>query len=613
MSQTIGYSTLDVIPSAKGFGAALSKQVDPQMGTAGTSGGNAFSKNLKKVVVGAGLAVAAGLGMVLKTGFGEALDASAGMAQLEAGIKSTGNAANVSVKGMQAYASSIQSMTGQTDDSIVAAQQLLLTFTNIKNSKTDKVFDQATLAAANMAAKMGGDASSNAILLGKALNNPTQGISALTRVGVAFTEGQKESIKAMQASGDMAGAQKIILQELAVEFGGAAKAAGESLPGQLAKGKRAFEDMSQTVVEVILPIVAPAIAGIAENLKKATPGIISFAKAFSEDLKMAIDFVAPPIQAFIGFLKEHSWLAKAAGIAIAGLALGVGVYNIAQGIANIATKAWAVAQGIASAATYVWTGAQWLLNAALTANPIGIVIVAVGALVAAIVYIATQTTWFQTAWSTAWGAIQSVAGSVSNWIINKFTTVVDFFTSVPSKITDALGNLGGLLYNAGTAIIGGFLSGITSKFSAVKSFIGGIGSWIADHKGPLDYDMQLLVPHGNAIMSGLNTGLDSGFTKVQTNVSSMAARLANQWAGMNKYSDFASLQSVVSSPAISSQSIATKLDSVASTSVRTNNVGNGADARYDLATSKDIKDLAATIAALPKSYQLASRQGLRAE
>src|SRR4051794_11429046 len=68
-----------------------------------------------------------------QTGIGEFMDAATGMAQLEAGIKSTGNAANVTVAHMEDLASSIQGMSGQTDDSIVSAEQLLLTFTNIRN------------------------------------------------------------------------------------------------------------------------------------------------------------------------------------------------------------------------------------------------------------------------------------------------------------------------------------------------------------------------------------------------------------------------------------------------------------------------------------------------
>lgn len=234
-----------------------------------------FFGGAAKVAAGAALAVtaaaAAGIAAIVKTGIQEAKDASAVNAQLEAGIKSTGGVAGTTLESMNRLASSIQAFSGQTDDSIAGAQSLLLTFTNIRNVGADKIFDKTTLAAANMAAKLGGDAASQATLLGKALNDPTQGLTALTRVGVAFTDAQKDQIKALQESGDLLGAQKVILAELEVEFGGAAEAAGKSLPGALARGKRAFEDLSQSVVEKFLPIVTPAINWMVDALQAAAP------------------------------------------------------------------------------------------------------------------------------------------------------------------------------------------------------------------------------------------------------------------------------------------------------------------------------------------------------
>lgn len=311
MSSTIGYSVLQVIPSAKGFGAALSQQVNPQMSAAGKSSGISFGKVLGAAAVGGFLA--SGISKIIHTGISETMDASAGVAQLAAGIKSTGNAANVSVKGMEALAGSIQGFSGQTDDSIVAAEQLLLTFTNIKNNGPDKIFDQATLAAANMAAKMGGDASSNAILLGKALNDPIQGISALTRVGVAFTKGQKDSIAAMQKSGDVAGAQKIILKELNTEFGGAAKAAGESLPGGVKIAQRAFEDASQSMAEKFIPIVLPAFTKLATLVtSKVVPAVSNWIDGFIKGTNtagklkdMVVDVYKIAFKPFVDFLWAH--------------------------------------------------------------------------------------------------------------------------------------------------------------------------------------------------------------------------------------------------------------------------------------------------------------------
>lgn len=244
----------------------------------GASGlGDSLGKTLLK---GLGLVgIATSIGGAIKTGFGELSDASKGTAQLAAGIKSTGDAAHVTVDGLNSLASSIQGYSGQTDDSIVKSEQLLLTFTNIKNNvgAGNDIFNQATKATADLAAKMGGDASGAAIQLGKALNDPSKGITALTRVGVSFTEQQKNQIKAMQASGDTMGAQKIILGELNKEFGGAAAAYGQSLPGMIDRMKRSWEDLTQTLAGTLLPIINPILTGLLALFQKVQPVVQRFA------------------------------------------------------------------------------------------------------------------------------------------------------------------------------------------------------------------------------------------------------------------------------------------------------------------------------------------------
>ena len=99
--------------------------------------------------------------------------------------------------------------------------------------------------------------------------------------------------------------------------------------------------------------------------------------------------------------------------------------------------------------------------------------------------------------------------------------------NLPGNILGAIGNVGNLLWNAGSSIISGFLSGLKQKFEDVKSFVGGIGDWIVQHKGPLPYDRTLLVKNGMAIMQSLDTGLRSGFEPVMGYVSSMAGQLAD--------------------------------------------------------------------------------------
>lgn len=144
------------------------------------------------------------------------------------------------------------------------------------------------------------------------------------------------------------------------------------------------------------------------------------------------------------------------------LLLGFGVGDLASGMFNFlipalkssvtwlkATKvgvlATSAAQAVASAGAKVWAGAQWLLNAALTANPIGLVVVAIGLLVAAVVWIATKTTWFQDLWKWIWSKIGDPVKAAWDWIKKITTKAFDWYISLPGKIWNAFKKIGGYI------------------------------------------------------------------------------------------------------------------------------------------------------------------------
>lgn len=107
-------------------------------------------------------------------------------------------------------------------------------------------------------------------------------------------------------------------------------------------------------------------------------------------------------------------------------------------------------------------------------------------------------------------------GSVKDAAVNKFLELVSWVTGLPGRITSALGDMGSLLIGAGDQIIQGFLNGLTAGFEKVKSFVGGIGEWIAANKGPEAYDRALLVPAGGWIMGGLNKSLKAGIPDLKS-------------------------------------------------------------------------------------------------
>lgn len=113
---------------------------------------------------------------------------------------------------------------------------------------------------------------------------------------------------------------------------------------------------------------------------------------------------------------------------------------------------------------------------------------------------------------------ENIMGTAKTLVFNGINTIKNIF--------HGLANIN--LMDAGRAIIDGFVRGLRSSWENGKKFVSGIASWIKDHKGPIEYDRKLLIPHGKAIMGGLNQSLMDEFKKVQSNLSSMADLLASE-------------------------------------------------------------------------------------
>jgi hypothetical protein len=218
----------------------------------------------KIAAVAAGAAALGGLVKTIQIGTQEFMEQQKVAAQTGAVLKSTGGIANVTSKQMETLAESLMRKSGVDDEAIQSGQNLLLTFTKIRNEtgKGNDIFNQATKATLDLSVAMGKDLSSSAILVGKALNDPVKGASALSRAGVQLTKGQKDQIQAFVDSGRVLEAQKIILGELTTQFGGSAEAAGKTLPGQLNILKQTFSNLAGDLVSRFLP----SLTGVAQRL-----------------------------------------------------------------------------------------------------------------------------------------------------------------------------------------------------------------------------------------------------------------------------------------------------------------------------------------------------------
>ena len=157
-------------------------------------------------------------------------------------LKSTQNAAGLTKDELVKMANELQRVTLYGDETTLAGQALLLTFTQIGRD----TFPLAIEASMNMATAMGTDLNSAILLVGKALNDPIKGVASLARNGVKLNENQLKLIKNFVELGDAASAQKIILKELEVQFGGQAKAAAEGT-GRILQLQGAIGDLGQAI------------------------------------------------------------------------------------------------------------------------------------------------------------------------------------------------------------------------------------------------------------------------------------------------------------------------------------------------------------------------------
>jgi acid phosphatase family membrane protein YuiD len=174
-------------------------------------------------------------------------------------IRSTGGAARVTADQVGNLATAISNKTGADDEAVQSGENLLLTFTGVRNAvgKGNDIFNQASRSIVDMTAALNNGQvttegiKSSSIQLGKALNSPIKGVTALQKVGVSFTESQRDQIKTLVESGHTLDAQKIILKELGKEFGGAAEAAADPVT----KLKTVLGNLGEDVGTLVLPVV----------------------------------------------------------------------------------------------------------------------------------------------------------------------------------------------------------------------------------------------------------------------------------------------------------------------------------------------------------------------
>lgn len=586
---------LSIVIRAKNEASAILKDVEGSVSKLGGVMGTALK--VGAVAAGAGII---GAGLALKGFVDDAMEAQKVGAQTAAVLQSTHGAAGMTADSVANLANELSRFTPYDDEAIQSAENLLLTFTSIGKD----VFPQATETVLNMSTALGQDLKSSAIQLGKAMNDPITGATALRRVGVALTEQQINQIKVFQESGDLMSAQSIIMKELQTEFGGSAKAAGSTFAGQMTILGTQIDNVKERIGMALIPIltqlagvaiqyVVPAIergitalSDFADFIKSGLTGdvqgaaeafgklpeplqvlamwlhdnkeaIIEFGMTVKE---LAIDVLegwkkilialGPKLVEFGKFLAEHKPLLIA-------LAVAVGVLLVVFASLPVAIATIIIAGGLLAAhwddikakAVELWQSFQ---------DNFGLIYLVV------VFYFETIKNVVTTAlnvvrdifrivmavihgdWSEAWAGIKQLASDVWDGIVTDIglklgyardvvvyglAVIVGWFKGLAGRALDAIGDLSGVLRDAGVQIITGLWDGMKSKWDDVKRWLGGLAGQIKRIKGPIDVDRQMLVPEAKAIMQGFQGGLLAGWKPVERTLAGFSAKMPGTLTG----------------------------------------------------------------------------------
>jgi hypothetical protein len=283
-----------------------------------------------------GIAIALGFtGIVsgLKDAVAAAEEAQVANERIDAIAKSMdlfGNQTKRTTDRIKDFAEEQELLIGVEAEVIKATQAKLLTFKEVAVSadRMGGAFDRATILAADLAAAGFGEATANATQLGKALNDPINGISSLTRVGLTFTEAQKDLIESLVATGDMAAAQEVILKELETQVGGTAAATVTDSE----KMRLAFDRVSDEIGAVLLPLLEEFTAWLTSPEGQETLDLVI--EGFREIIEEGIELV--------------KWVVDNKDFLLPMVA-AIGGVTTAWNLATIAVNGFKTAAGIAAA------------------------------------------------------------------------------------------------------------------------------------------------------------------------------------------------------------------------------------------------------------------------
>lgn len=358
-------------------------------------------------------------------------------AQVRAGLESTREAAGITFAELEDGAKAMAKTFAYTRAEITDMQAQLLTFPSVTRS----TFETASLSIIDMSTRLHKSLDETAIMVGKALQDPAKGITALRRVGVNFNETQTEIIKRLAATGHAAQAQTMILKELQTEFAGSAKAAADADP--LFRFNKLMGSIKMQVGEAAMSLLnelTPALEAVAGAIKTGISAISTawhWIKEYKTQLLGLIEIIGIGIIAYKAWqawqVLSYMWMMRDCIMT----ALSVSIRTT-----------WATVTGFL-------TIAQTALNAAMDANPIGLLIIAIAAVVSIIVVCYKHFGVFRAALMGVWETVKEFGRIVGDIFMGVGKVIMGVLTLNPKMVVqgfeqtlDAISNAGNRLGHA---------------------------------------------------------------------------------------------------------------------------------------------------------------------
>lgn len=302
------------------------------------------------------------------------------------------------------------------------------------------------------------------------------------------------------------------------------------------------------VIGQIIPMLTPIISTLVGALVPAVQGILTVVTAVITAITPAIQGIQPiitavitavmaVIQALMPVISQISSLITDVVAAITPVVQGLEplVTTVVQAISGVIQALVPVIQALAPLVSDIISAIVGFIRSTLLPaiqamlpfiqgiiNGITMVVNGIVSVIQGVINLVTGL--INGNWRQAFdGFKQIVYGAVQG--------VLGFLGGIGSAIGRVFAGAGSWLWNAGKSILTGLLNGLKSAWRSVTSFVGGIGSWIVKHKGPISYDRRMLVPAGKAIMGGFDKSLKAGWKDVQRTVNGMNAQIHGGFDG----------------------------------------------------------------------------------